>query len=159
MKEFYQAVTEILEANNGAGQDLDGVTIIKNEYAGMKPTCVVVRRLNETTIGQNSQYKQVEGVIELNAFKQIDKLTSAADYREAQEVSAEDLANKVEKVLLADGRLASTSFVDGITVHPELTMIRNRTFGEFQHQDGEFIFVRAELVARYVYRDMILSLV
>jgi len=158
MKEFYQAVTEILAANTGAGQELDGVTILKNEFAGMTPSCVAVRRLSETTIGQNGNYKQVEGVIELNALVQIDKRTSAAAYRETQEVAAEELANKVEKVLLPDGKLASTSFANGMTSHPEMTIIRNRAFGEHQHQDGEFVFVRMELVARYVYRDMVLSL-
>jgi len=158
MKEFYTAVTETLTANTGAGQELDGVTIFKNEFAGMAPTCVAVRRLSEATIAQVGNYKQVEGVIELNALVQIDKRTSAAAYRETQEVAAEELANKVEKVLLTDGRLSSTSYANGITSHPEMTMIRNRAFGEHQHQDGEFVFVRMELAARYVYRNMVLSL-
>lgn len=159
MKEFYNAVIEILEANDGVGQELDGVTILKNEFAGLQPESLMVRRLNETTLGQSGNYKQVEGVIELNALVQIDKRTSAANYRETQEVAAEELANKVEKVLLDnDGKLISTSYVSGITKHPEMTMIRNRTFGEHQHQDGEFVFVRMELMAHYVYRDMVLAL-
>jgi hypothetical protein len=158
MKEFYQAVLEILEANTGAGFQLEGVAVLKNEFAGMKPSCVVVRRVSENVIGQNAQYKQVEGVIELNAFIQINKRDSAAEHRETQEEAAEELANKVEKVLLTDGRLISASFAEGITRHPEKTQMRNRAFGEFQHQDGEFVFVRTELSAHYVYRDMVLSL-
>lgn len=159
MKEFYTAVTEILNANTGAGQELEGVTILKNEFAGMSTRAVMVRRLSENVIGQNANYKQVEGVIELNAFMQIDKRNSAASQRETQEAAGEELANKVEKVLLADGTLASASYPEGITKQPQRTQMRERKFGEFQHQDGEFVFVRTELVAHYVYRNMVLSLV
>jgi len=158
MNEFVTAVYEILNAETGDGEELSGVTVLRNDHETLTTLNVGVRRNREVTLEQAHQYKCVEGFLDLYVSVYVDKKSSSELAWYTAEVSAETYARKVEKVLMNNAALVSTSYPNGISYQPQDTHVSEKDYNYRNIQDARFVICKMTLRAVYIYRNGTLAL-
>lgn len=158
MNELVQAIYEILYAETGADETLEGLRILRDEHEELATANCGILRNREVTIEQAHQYKIVQGFIDLYISVNVSRKAGAELTWYNAEVLAESWARKVERVLLNNATLISTTYTSGLTAQGEETEISEKDYKYRIIQSANFVVCKMTLRATYIYRNGVISL-
>lgn len=154
MNELVNTLHGILTPHLAAGQALEGLTILQHDMEGLKDNCLVIRREREDMISQARKLKTVTGNVALVAMMQINQRSASATVWRTAEQAAETWARKVEKIIMANPALALLpDYEDGFTRSYEDTHFISKEYGTMEEQGAWWVFCKATLQVKYIYRD------
>lgn len=159
MTEFIAVIKEILTAETGAGELLEGLGIFDEDHEGLTTPCLLIRPDIEITIAQQNRYKSVEGRALLFAMAQINKRDGAAtDWRDAR-VLADGWARKVEKIIMRNPKLISSTYPNGFTNLDQKTQLVSKEYDfDVNGPATWWAFMRMVFKAEYIYKDGVITL-
>lgn len=159
MNEFVSVIKEILTAETGAGELLEGLAIFEEDHEGLSSPCCLIRPDIETTIAQQNRYKSVEGRALLFAMVQINKRDGGAtEWRDAR-VAADGWARKIEKIILRNPKLISATYTSGFTNLDQKTQLVSKEYDfDVNGPATWWAFMRMIFKAEYIYKDGVITL-
>ena len=158
MNELTNTLFEILSAETATGKPLEGVTLARNEHETLTATSVVIKRLDEKTLAQAGLFKTVTGRAHISVVQQVSKRADSSDVWHAAEIAAEGTARVVERIILNNPYLKTTTYPEGFTRHGEHTHCEQKDYGYEPHGTSYWLGVAMVFVFKYIYRDGVIAL-
>lgn len=157
MIEARDAIIETLQAATGVGEDLEGVSILKNLHQGATAECVVVSPLQQIVEGWQGEIKYCTEQFRVMAMVEISKKQDGDD-RQDDHDRAETIARTCDALLRSNKALVYSGAAGGLSRQPDANRMVDKIFTETVEEAAEFAVCRMTFEYRIIYRGASVAL-